>query len=192
MFSDVNVYILLLSGVPLYGVITTYLFNREYTEDTLKHLLIIPVSRINILISKLIILFLWIMTLTLVAWGVMFCLGLLGQFEGLSLLLIKKSLGQFLIGGSLLFMLSMPDILITIVLKNYVPSIVFTMGVVLINLMTANSEYRGLFPWAAAGDISREMLLPTFPLEYSYIVIFATSFIGLIALITYFNKVDIH
>ncbi|PEJ19577.1 bacitracin ABC transporter permease, partial [Bacillus pseudomycoides] len=35
-------------------------------------------------------------------------------------------------------------------------------------------------------------LLPTYPPEYSYIVIFATSFIGLISLIIYFKRVDIH
>ncbi|MDM5186751.1 ABC transporter permease [Bacillus sp. DX4.1] len=192
LLSEAHMYTVVVIGVPLYGVITAYLFNREYAEDTLKNLLTIPISRMNFLISKLIILFLWIMILTLVSWGLTVVFGLLGQFEGLSSLLLIKSLGGFFIGGAFLFILSTPVIFITIALKNYVPTIVFTIVIVLLNLMTTNSKHRGLFPWQAAGDISKNTLLPTYPPEYSYIAIFATSFIGLIALITYFKRVDIH
>ncbi|PEJ21212.1 bacitracin ABC transporter permease, partial [Bacillus pseudomycoides] len=138
-----------------------YLFNREYAEDTLKNLLTIPVSRIKFLISKLIILFLWIMLLILVAWGLTVVFGLLGQFKGLNSLLLINSLKQLLIGGAFLFILSTPAIFITIVLKSYVPTMVFTIVIVLLNLMTTNSKHRGLFPWQAAGDISRNTLLPT-------------------------------
>lgn len=192
LFGEVNLYTVLIIGVPLYGVVIAYLFGREYTEDTLKNLLTIPVPRINFLISKLILLFLWIMMLTFVAWALTFLLGLIFHFEGLSSSLIRESFVQFLIGGVLLFILSTPIILLTIVLKNYVPTIVFTIVITMINLMTANSEHRGLFPWAAAGDISRNTLLPTYPPEYSYIAIFGTSLIGFILLISYFKKVDIH
>ncbi|AIK35631.1 MULTISPECIES: ABC transporter permease [Bacillus] len=192
LFNEVTLYTVVVIGVPLFGVITAYLFNREYAEDTLKNLLTIPVSRIKFLISKLIVLFLWIMLLILVAWGLTVIFGLLGQFKGLNSLLLINSLKRLLIGGAFLFILSTPAIFITIVLKSYVPTMVFTIVIVLLNLMTTNSKHRGLFPWQAAGDISRNTLLPTYPPEYSYIVIFATSFIGLIALITYFKRVDIH
>lgn len=191
LFYDANLYTFLVIGVPLYGVVTAYLFNREYAEDTLKNLLTIPVSRISFIISKLLLLFMWIIMLTSVAWALTLCFGLLGSFEGLSFSLMIVSFKQFLIGGILLFTLSTPIILIIIMLKNYVPSIIFTIAITMINVMVANSEHRDLFPWSAAGDIARNELLPTYPPQYSYIVIFATSFIGLIALITYFKKVDI-
>ena len=45
---------------------------------------------------------------------------------------------------------------------------------------------------ATAGEILRNTLLPAYPPEYSYIVIFATSFIGLITVITYLKRVDIY
>ncbi|WP_176545592.1 ABC transporter permease, partial [Bacillus pseudomycoides] len=54
LFNEVTLYTVVVIGVPLFGVITAYLFNREYAEDTLKNLLTIPVSRIKFLISKLI------------------------------------------------------------------------------------------------------------------------------------------
>ncbi len=86
LFTDVNLYTTLVIGFPLYGVVVAYLLTREYTEDTLKNLLTIPVSRISFITSKFIILFLWIMMLTLVAWALTLILGLLGNFLVLTFL----------------------------------------------------------------------------------------------------------
>ncbi|UAC49721.1 ABC transporter permease [Bacillus aquiflavi] len=192
LFYQTNLYTVLVIGVPLYGVVTAFLFNREYTEDTLKNLLTIPVPRISFIISKILLLFIWITMLTLVSWGFTLLLGVLGQFEGLSFSLIGESFKQFFTGGFLLFILSMPIIFITLVMKNYVPTIIFTIVITLINIMTANSEHRDLFPWAAAGDIANNTLLSTYPPQYSYIAIIFTSIIGFIATIVYLKKIDIH
>lgn len=192
LFYNVNLYTVLIIGVPLYGVVTSYLFNREYMENTLKNILTIPVARISFIISKMLLLFMWIMMLTVVAWGITLVLGLLTQFDGLSTSLLIESLKQFSVGGVLLFILSTPIILVTLVMKNYVPTIIFTVVITLINVMGGNSEHRALFPWAAAGDIANNTLLPTYPAEYSYIGITATALIAFIAIIAYFKKVDIH
>ncbi|ANS37575.1 ABC transporter permease [Bacillus velezensis] len=192
LFSNANLYTVLVVGVPLYGVVAAYIFNREYMDDTLKNLLTIPVSRINLILSKLLLLFIWIFFLTLVAWGLTLLLGVILQFPDLSQSLILKSFLHFSIGGILLFVLSTPIVLITVVLKNYVPTIIFTILITLINIMTANSEHRGLFPWAAAGDISMNTLLPTYPPEYSYAGIALISILGFASLVIYFNKADIH
>lgn len=192
LFYNVNLYTVLIIGVPLYGVVTTYLFNREYTENTLKNLLTIPVSRVSFIISKTLLLFLWIMMLSIIAWGLTLFLGMLTQFDGLSSSLLLDSLKQFSTGGILLFILSTPIILVTLVTKNYVPTIIFTVVITLINVMAGNSEHRGLFPWAAAGDISNQTLPPAYPVEYSYIIIAATALIGFISMLVYFKKTDIH
>lgn len=84
LFTEVNLYTTLVIGFPLYGVVIAYMFTREYTEDTLKNLLTIPVSRISFIISKFIILFLWIVMLTLVAWTLTLILGVLGGFPGVN------------------------------------------------------------------------------------------------------------
>lgn len=192
LFYNVNLYTVLIIGVPLYGVVTTYLFNREYMENTLKSILTIPVSRIGFIVSKMLLLFIWIMMLTLIAWTLTLVLGMLTQFDGLSISLVMESLSQFSIGGMFLFILSTPIILVTLVMKNYVPTIIFTVVITLINVMGGNSEHRALFPWAAAGDIANNTLPLTYPPEYSYIAITATALAGFIAMIVYFNKTDIH
>ncbi|WP_066193474.1 MULTISPECIES: ABC transporter permease [Gracilibacillus] len=192
LFFQVNLYTVLIIGVPLYGVVTTYLFHREYTENTLKNLLTIPVSRLSFMVSKMMLLFIWISLLTALAWCLTAGIGLLLQFDGWSTSLLLASLQQFVTGGVLLFILSTPIIFVTLVMKNYVPTIIFTIIITLINVMAGNSEHRGLFPWAAAGDIANQTLPATYPAEYSYTMIAITALAGAVMMIAYFQKTDIH
>ncbi|WP_223068670.1 ABC transporter permease [Paenibacillus caui] len=191
-FGETNLYVLLLIGSLLYGVITAYLFNREYAEDTLKNLLTIPVSRISLIVSKMVLLYLWIMVLTMFAWGLILLLGLIVGYEGLSADVLLESLTEFCIGGSLLFLLSTPTIFITLLFKNYVPTIIFSAVVVMGNVALANREYKALFPWSAVHVIAEHAFVPEYPPFYSYIAIAATSIAGMVATIVYFTRVDIH
>src|SRR5699024_12573050 len=94
--------------------------------------------------------------------------------------------------GLLLFLLSSPIIFLTRVMNNYVPTIICTVVITLINVMGGKSEHRALFPWAAAGDLANNTLPLTHPPEYSYTAIIVTALTGFIALIVYFKKADIH
>ncbi|UHA71766.1 ABC transporter permease [Paenibacillus sp. 481] len=191
-FYNTNLYVLLLIGTLLYGVITAYLFNREYVEDTLKNLLTIPVSRTSLIASKMAMLFIWIVILTLVAWGMTLILGLIGQFDGLSVAVLMKSLQQHLVGAVLLFLLSTPTIFVTFLFKNYVPTIIFTSVITMANIAITNSKYKVLFPWSAAHAIANNEFNAHFPPLYSYISVLVTAAIGLIATVVYFKKSDIH
>lgn len=191
-FYNTNMYVLLLSGTLLYGVITAYLFNREYAEDTLKNLLTIPVSRTSLLFSKLLMLLIWILALTLVSWGLTFVFGLIGGFDGLTIDVILYSLGRYLIGAVLLFLLSTPSVFITFWFKNYVPTIIFTAIVTMVNVALVDKKYSALFPWSAVHVVANKAVVPEYPVLYSVLVILAASVAGLAATIVYFNKSDIH
>src|SRR5699024_11607857 len=104
----------------LYRVVNTYLFNREYVENTIKNILTIPVSRVSFIMSKTLLLFMWIMMLTMIAWFLTLFLGLLTQFEGLDISLLVESFKEFSIGGVLFFILSTLIIVATLVMRNYV------------------------------------------------------------------------
>jgi ABC-2 type transport system permease protein len=58
-FYDLLLQIVLTVGVIGSGIITAWCFGREFSEKVLKDLLALPVSRSNIVISKLLILFVW-------------------------------------------------------------------------------------------------------------------------------------
>src|SRR5699024_5817436 len=111
LFSKVTLYSFFIIGSTLYRELTTYLFNREYLENTIKNILTIPVSRVSFIMSKTLLLFMWIMMLTMIAWFLTLFLGLLTQFDGLDISLLVESFKEFSIGGVLLFILSTPIIL---------------------------------------------------------------------------------
>src|SRR5699024_10196963 len=134
----------------------------------------------------------WIMMLTMIAWFLTLFLGLLTQFDGLDISLLEESFKEFSIGGVLLFILSTPMILVTLVMKNYVTTIIFTVFTTVINVMGGRSEHRVLLPCAAEDDSPKDTLPSTYPPEYSYTALIVTALTGFIALIVYFKKADIH
>src|SRR5699024_12594745 len=128
----------------------------------------------------------------MLVWFITLFFGLLTLFVGLDISLLVESFKEFSIGGVLLCILSTPMILLTLVMKNYVPTIIFTVVITFINVIGGSSEHRALFPWAAAGDIANHTLPSTYPPEYSSTAIIVTALTGFIALIVYFKKADIH
>lgn len=181
----------LLTNILIYGVVTSYLINREYEENTLKSILTIPVSKTSFLLSKFMLLFIWIMMLTFFAWGLTCVLGVIGQFQGLSLSVVLESLKQYAIGGSLLFLLSSPVAFVTLLFRNYVATIIFTAILTMINLMNASDEYSVLYPWSAVLLITENQFIPGYPPIYSLISIFVTAIAGFAATFLYFKKEDI-
>src|SRR5699024_1764606 len=126
LFYNVNLYNVLIIRALLYGVVTTYLFNIEYLENTIQNILTITVSRVRCIMGKRLLLFMWIMMLVMIAWFITLLIGLLTQFDCLDISLLVESFKEFSIGGVLLFILSTPIILVTLVMKNFVPTIIFT------------------------------------------------------------------
>src|SRR5699024_3745879 len=147
---------------------------------------------VSFIMSKTLLLFMWIMMLTMIAWFLTLFLGLLTQFDGLDISLLVESFKEFSIGGVLLFIRSSLIILVTLVMKNYVPTIIFTVVVTIIKGMRGSMKHRALFPCAAAGDIAHHTLPSTYATESSYTAIIVTALTGFIALIVYFKNADIH
>ena len=192
MFSETNLYTLVLVGVTLYGVITAYLFSREYTENTLKSILTIPVAKTKFFVGKHIVLFLWIMALTLISWLLTFILGVIVQLEGLDLRILFDSLGHYLSGGFLVYLLTTPFVLITLWFKNLVPTIIFSVIITMGNAAVLNDvDFVSLYPWSATYVIASGEVVTKYPLVDSYLVVFALSIIGFAASLAYFRKMDI-
>lgn len=190
-FKDINMFITLLIGILLYGVITSYLFNREYTENTLKSILVIPISRTHLIISKSALLCGWLILLSLFAWGITALLCLIFSFKGMSLLVLIRSLVLYILSGFLMALLMTPVMFVALVYKNFVPTIVFTIAVVMFNVLVAGSDYISFFPWSAVYAIVSGDPGLKYPLFYSYLSIGATGVIGLGLCIYYFENTDV-
>ena len=192
MLEQTNLYVLLLFGVIVYGVIAAYLFSREYTENTLKAVLTVPVSKGAFLTSKFLMLFVWMMILTAVAWIVTLSLSVIGNAAEFSADLIVQSLKEYFLGAFLLYFTMSPFVFITLWLKNLVTPIIATATAVLGNVALANEDLGVLFPWTspyliASGDIVKY----SYSTETALTIILAVFSIGIFASFIYFEKEDV-
>jgi bacitracin transport system permease protein len=192
MLAQTNLYVLLLFGVIVYGVIAAFLFSREYTENTLKLVLTVPVSKGAFLITKLLMLFLWMMILTAVAWVSTLVLSIVGNAAEFNVNVIIQSLEEFFLGAFLLYFTMSPFVFLTLWHKNLVSPIIAAATVVLGNVALANQDLAVLFPWTspyliASGDIAKYH----YSIETALVIIFAVSFIGFFASFIYFKKQDV-
>lgn len=192
MLDQTNLYVLMLFGVIVYGVIAAYIFSREYTENTLKCILPIPISRTSFIIGKFLILFLWMILLTIIAWTCTLVLSFLGRSSAFHIALIIESLKQYCIGASLLFLTLSPVVFITLWLKNLVTPIIMMATVALGNVALFNEDLAVLFPWSSPYLIvSGRIVRYKYSVDCALLSIAITFFIGFFLSILYFKKQDI-
>ncbi len=191
MLEQTNLYMLLLFGIIVYGVIAAYLFSREYSEKTLKSILTIPVSKEAFLSAKFLMLFIWMMIITLVAWISTLLLSIFGNAADFSGAVIIHSLKEYFLGAMLLYLTMSPFVFITLWLKNIVTPIIAVATVVLANVALANEDLAALFPWSspyliASGDIEKL----SYSVATAVIIIIVVFLVGIVASFAYFKKQD--
>lgn len=192
MLEQTNLYVLLLFGVIVYCVIAAYLFSREYTENTLKAVLTVPISKTSFIFGKFFMLFAWVMILTFVAWSTTLLLSAIGAAEEFSYMVLAKSFKQYFLGAILLYFTMSPFVFITLWFKNLLPPIIGAAAVTMLNIALFNEDLAVLFPWSSAYLIAADQVG-----KYNYsaglalIIILITSAAGFIASTLYFKKQDI-
>lgn len=190
--SQTNLLTAYFLGVLLFGLLTTYIFNREYEDDTLKSILTIPVSRTSLIMSKLIVLFIWIELLVIITFGLALIFGALGGFEGFTIQVVLEYLRVYLLTGFLLLLLCQTVAFITLLFRSYLPSIAFTIMAIVTVTVISNSKYIVFFPWTSHLVILGYVEDLVYPTYYAWISILSTFAISLICSIVYFKRTDIH
>jgi bacitracin transport system permease protein len=142
----------------LYALVATFIFNREYQEDTIKNLMCVPISRYRLAVAKFIVMLLYFFIL-LILHG---CLSaLLAALLGCPGMTIQNFFNiLFLNIRTLLpYAVTMLPIfgIIIISRKSYLISLGFGVAITITNVVIASSKFAALYPWTAVyrfcGDI---------------------------------------
>jgi ABC-2 type transport system permease protein len=189
-------YLLLLSqgmaGVGLvgFGFITSWIFGREYTDHTIKDILALPVSRSSFVISKLIVVLIWGLLLSIIFVVSGLLVGRLAGLTGWSGQIFTSFLYKFTMVSLLSILLSTP----VAFFASYSNGFLLPVGIVILTMMMAN--FTGLvgigpyFPWAIPGMFC----VPTgTPIDFnatSYVILFGTSTVGLAGTIAWWRVAD--
>ncbi len=178
-------------GLIGFGFVTSWVFGYEYAERTVKDLLALPVSRFYIVISKLLVVILWCILLSIV-------LLVFGHIAG-AMVHMSGWTREFAIRNSYIFAITSIFTIISCTPVAFFASFgrgyILPMGFVIFTMALAQfSGILGLgqyFPWAipglfngAAGPASALLS------SVSYIILFSTSIAGLIATILWWRYAD--
>lgn len=185
-----------MTGIGLlgFGVITGWIFGREYSDRTAKDLLALPIPRSYVVLSKFIVVTIWCILLSVTFWGAGLVIGKIIQFSGWSGAIVFHHAYIFFMTTLLTILLVTPVAFFASFGRGYLPPI----GFVLLTLILVN--FVGLigigpyFPWAIPGiysDASAATGNESAPLgTISYSILFLTSIVGLIGTLAWWRYAD--
>jgi ABC-type transport system involved in multi-copper enzyme maturation permease subunit len=174
-------------GLVGFGFVTCWIFGREYSDHTIKDILSLPVSRSSIVLSKLIVVILWCILLSLIflLFGIIF--GYITGVQGWSGEILSQFLHSFTIISLLTILLCTPIAFFA----SYSGGFLLPVGIIILTMIMAN--FTGLvglgpyFPWAIPGLLS----VPQGHLKLiSYLILFSTSILGLIGTVAWWKFAD--
>ena len=178
-------------GVIGIGFVACWVFGREFSEHTIKDILVLPISRSDIVISKFIVVVIWSIILSLVYFTISLFAGLLIDIPDWSDELVLLNFSKYFITSLLTIILSTP----VAFLASYSRGYMLPMGFVILTLIVANfTGIVGLgpyFPWAIPGLYGTASGLESLQLNNaSYIILFSTGILGLFGTLAIWRFAD--
>lgn len=155
---------------------TCWVFGREYTDKTIKDLLVKPVSKLSIVISKFIVLFLWNSLLTILMFTVVLLVGTyIGPTGGTAALILHYFL-MFMAASLLIMFVSTVSSFMANVTKGYLAPIgIIFLIVLLINIANSYDWLAAYIPWT----IPRLLISDGALSPVSLVILIITGIIGI-------------
>ncbi len=191
-----NYFTLIIQGITAigligYGFITSWVFGSEYSDRTIKDLLVLPVSRSSIVIAKLTVVTFWCIIHTFVFLIAALFFGYLSGVSGWSNEIILSGIYKF----SMVSLLTMLLCTLIAFFASYSHGFMLPLGFVILTMIMAN--FVGLlglgpyFPWAIPGLFTAPSGPENTTLTLtSYIILFLTNIAGLFGTIAWWKFAD--
>jgi ABC-2 type transport system permease protein len=165
-------------GLMLFGLVTSWIFGREFADGTLKDMLAVPVQRTTIVAAKFIVMAVWSAVLALVILGVGLVMGAIIQLPGASSQVFLMGGSRVMVTAVMVIAGAMPLALVASIGRGYLLPI----GTMLLAVMAANvlalAGWGEYFPWGVPGIYA--MGKPPLTAA-SYWIIFLTGVAGMLA-----------
>lgn len=137
-------------GVIGSGIVTVWIFGREYSDRTIKDILVLPVSRFSILSSKFIIAFFWSLLLLIIMFLTGILAGLIVSLDGWTKELFTQNFVVFIKSSLLTLILLSPVALITCMSRSYLLPVGFIILIMIVTqfVIMGFNAISPYFPWA--------------------------------------------
>lgn len=139
-----------------FGIVTSWVFGREYADRAAKDLLALPTTRVSIVMAKFIVVVVWNVMLAVAFFVAALFFGWIVHLSGWSVALVKQTMATYSIGGLLTLLLCTPIAFFASASRGYLLPI----GLVILFLIITQLLGMGLpnvvsyFPWAIPALVS--------------------------------------
>jgi ABC-2 type transport system permease protein len=130
---------------------TCWVFGREYTDKTINDLLVKPVSKLSVAVSKFAVIFLWNSLLTILMFMAVVLLGVYFDLDDGTAILVSRYFLMFMATSLLTMFVSTVSSFMANVTKGYLAPIGLIFLIVLIINVVDNLGLSAYIPWTIPG-----------------------------------------
>jgi ABC-2 type transport system permease protein len=177
-------------GVIGFSFVTSWVFGREYMENTITDILALPTKRSAIVIAKLSIVFLWCSCLAVILMLSALCIGKLISIPGWSVEILMEYTKAYFLTSVYIISLNTIIAYISSASKGIVAPLGFTILVIIIAQFTAIAGWGSYFPWSIPGVFAVSKSTDMHLIPASYVILVITSTVGLIATLLHWKHSD--
>jgi len=183
--------IIAVGGVFVFGFITSWIFGREFADNTVKDLLALPYSRAVIVLAKFIASFMTNIILSVYIVTLGFFIGWIIDIPEWSLTFVTDGLYVVFIVTILTIILSTPIAFFASYSRGYLVPLGFVIIAVVLSQIVAAAGFGGYFPWAIPalyGGLTGESMLNW----NGVIIVCLTGLIGFFSTLYWWFLADQH
>jgi ABC-2 type transport system permease protein len=180
-----------IGGVIVCSIVTAWVFGREFSDHTVKDLMALPTSRASIVTAKLIIIAVWVFSVTL--WIYLFGLfiGYLVDIPGWTVQLALQSLSDLLVTTGMTLLLMTPVAFIASMGRGYLPPLGWAVLTIFFAQIIAATGWGDWFPWSVPALFSGVVGPRAEQLGmHSYVILSLAGILGLIATFWWWLNAD--
>ncbi len=135
-------------GMLVYGLVATWMFGREFSQDTVKDLLALPTARTAIVAAKFVVAAVWCLVLAVHVYLVGLIVGAALGLPGWSAAVAIAGLAKLMATAVMTTLLVTPIALAASVGRGYLPAVGVMSAAIFLAQIIAALGYGHYFPWS--------------------------------------------
>ncbi len=178
-----------IGGLLIFGFITSWVFGREYSDKTIIDLLVLPIKRDTIVLSKFMVIALWCFLLSFFSLAIALLFGAVISLNGLNLMSVSKGILVFFYCAILVIMLSTPVAFFASFGRGYLSPLAFIIFTMLLSQLATAIGLGEYIPWSipalASGITGKVTFTPL-----GLIILLSLSIIGFLLTVYCWKHID--
>jgi ABC-2 type transport system permease protein len=186
-YLDLFAQILAMGGMILVVLAISWVFGREFSDDTLKDLLAVPVPRASILLAKFIVVALWSVAQAALLFGLGLGMGALFHLPGGSMDILMQGCVRAIIVTGLVIAAMLPFAFFASLGRGYLLPIGISFAALIMANVVMAAGWGEYFPWSILAIYAqgKEALAPA-----SFVVVLMTGLVGLAGTYVWWKYAD--